>query len=166
MPSTTSPLSDQRGAEPHPERPRNVNNDVDYAPQPDKSQSISASRESIKKSIVNLYSGSASEQDMSVYAEQAVYDDPFSYCDTRYACKSRLYTNPLPFHPSSINCMSTISGTKLLASGTASRNYSSSQRTLAQKLYHLQTMSWCGSRGRNTHLLGCTLQRRSIAWSV
>lgn len=83
MPSTTSPLPAQRESEPHPERPRNVSGDVDYAPKPEESQSISSSRESIKQSIINLYCGSASEKDMKVYAEKAVYDDPFSYCDTR-----------------------------------------------------------------------------------
>jgi hypothetical protein len=84
MPSSTSQSPDQRGVEPHPERPRNVNGDVDYVPHPEKSISISPARAAIQQSIIALYCGSASEDDMKVYAKQAIYDDPFSYCDTRY----------------------------------------------------------------------------------
>lgn len=97
MPSTTSPLPDQQSVEPLPERPRNVDGDVDYAPQPDQSLSISASRDAIKQKIINLYSGSASEDDMSAYAEKAVYDDPFSYCDTRYKIAGQWYGLPKIF---------------------------------------------------------------------
>ncbi len=84
MPSSTSPHPDQRGVEPHPDRPRNVNGEVDYEPHPDQSIPISASRKAIQQKIINLYCGRASEENMKVYAEQAIYDDPYSYCDTRY----------------------------------------------------------------------------------
>lgn len=83
MPSSTSPRPDQRAVEPHPNRPRNVTGDVDYTPDPEKSASMSPSRKKIQQKILNLYCGSASEEDMNVYAEKAIYDDPFSYCDTR-----------------------------------------------------------------------------------
>lgn len=43
------------------------------------------------KSITNLYSGSASEEDMQVYAKEAIYDDPWSYCDTRYKIAGQWY---------------------------------------------------------------------------
>jgi hypothetical protein len=42
-------------------------------------------------SICRLYSGSASEEDMQVYAEKAIYDDPWSYCDTRYKIAGQWY---------------------------------------------------------------------------
>lgn len=64
--------------------PHNVNRDVDYEPHPDQSLKISPEHEQIVKHITNLYSGSCSEEDMQVYAEKAIYDDPLSYCDTRY----------------------------------------------------------------------------------
>ena len=41
--------------------------------------------------IRKLYQGSASYDDMQVYAEKAVYDDPFSYCDTRYKVAGQWY---------------------------------------------------------------------------
>lgn len=43
------------------------------------------------QSICNLYSGSASKEDMLVYAEEAIYDDPWSYCDTRYKIAGQWY---------------------------------------------------------------------------
>lgn len=43
------------------------------------------------KSITDLYSGSASEDDMQVYAKEAIYDDPWSYCDTRYKIAGQWY---------------------------------------------------------------------------
>ena len=42
-------------------------------------------------SICRLYSGSASEEDMQVYAEKAIYDDSWSYCDTRYKIAGQWY---------------------------------------------------------------------------
>ncbi|KAK7753638.1 hypothetical protein SLS62_004496 [Diatrype stigma] len=51
----------------------------------------------IQQSILNLYCGSASEKDMSVYAEQVIYDDPFSYCDTRYKIAGQWYGIPKLF---------------------------------------------------------------------
>lgn len=84
MPSSTSGHPDQRGVEPHPTPPRNISGNVDYEPHPVRSIPISTARKEIQKSILSLYDGSASEKDMKVYAERAIYDDPFSYCDTRY----------------------------------------------------------------------------------
>ena len=52
----------------------------DYEPHPEKSLLLSPERQKILTSICNLYSGSASEEDMSIYAEKAVYDDPLSFC--------------------------------------------------------------------------------------
>jgi len=57
---------------------------VDYEPHPERSQPVSAARQQIIKAITGLYSSSASEEDIMVYARDSVYDDPWSYCDTRY----------------------------------------------------------------------------------
>ncbi|KAI6082247.1 hypothetical protein F4821DRAFT_281992 [Hypoxylon rubiginosum] len=97
MPPSTSPHPDQRDVEPHPDKPRNVSGDVDYTPHPDQSVPISPSRKIIQQKILNLYGGSASEDDMKVYAEKAVYDDPFSYCDTRYKIAGQWYGLPKIF---------------------------------------------------------------------
>jgi len=56
----------------------------DYIPYPEKSIELSPEREKIVKSILALYGGSKSKEDMFVYHKDAVYDDPLSYCDTRY----------------------------------------------------------------------------------
>lgn len=55
----------------------NASTGVDYEPHPEKSIKLEPERERIVRSICNLYSGSASEEDMKVYAEKAVYDDPW-----------------------------------------------------------------------------------------
>lgn len=84
----------QEAYEPRP-NPQSFSNDsssgVDYEPHPEKSIHIPLERERIVKSITNLYSGSASEEDMQVYAAEAVYDDPWSFCDTRYKIAGQWY---------------------------------------------------------------------------
>ncbi|KAI9374551.1 hypothetical protein BJX61DRAFT_540675 [Aspergillus egyptiacus] len=97
MPSSTSPHPAQRAVEPHPSPPRNINGDVDYEPHPENSIPVSPSRKAIQEHILALYGGSASKDDMDVYAEQAVYDDPFSYCDTRYKIAGQWYGIPKLF---------------------------------------------------------------------
>lgn len=96
MPDRT--LSLQEKYEPHPDPqaltsnpPQNSSTGVDYEPHPEKSIPVPPERERVVKSITNLYSGSASEQDMQVYAEEAIYDDPWSYCDTRYKIAGQWY---------------------------------------------------------------------------
>lgn len=70
---------------------RNAPTGVDYEPHPENSVPIDAERQKIVDSITNLYSGSASEDDMHVYAEKAVYDDPWSFCDSRYKIAGQWY---------------------------------------------------------------------------
>ena len=70
---------------------QNDSTGVDYEPHPDQSIKVSPDREKIVKSITSLYSGSASEEDMQVYAKEAIYDDPWSYCDTRYKIAGQWY---------------------------------------------------------------------------
>ena len=69
----------------------NSSSDVDYEPHPERSVSVSPERSHIVNCITSLYSGSASEEDMKVYADEAVYDDPWSYCDTRYKIAGQWY---------------------------------------------------------------------------
>ena len=70
---------------------QNSKTDVDYEPHPEKSLSVSPEHEKIVKAITSLYSGSASKEDMEVYAAESVYDDPWSYCDTRYKIAGQWY---------------------------------------------------------------------------
>jgi hypothetical protein len=70
---------------------QNSSSGVDYEPHPEKSIKLEPEREKIVQSICNLYSGSASEDDMMVYGKEAVYDDPWSYCDTRYKIAGQWY---------------------------------------------------------------------------
>ena len=69
----------------------NSSSGVDYEPHPAQSVALSREQDHVVQSICRLYSGSASEADMSVYAAQAVYDDPWSYCDTRYKIAGQWY---------------------------------------------------------------------------
>lgn len=81
---------------------RNAPTDVDYEPHPENSIQLPPHREKIVKSITNLYSGSCredgtGEEDLKVYAPEAVYDDPWSYCDTRYKLAGQWYGIPTLF---------------------------------------------------------------------
>jgi hypothetical protein len=59
-----------------------VSQGVDYEAHPEQPLPISPEHQSIVKLITDLYSGSASEARMSDYVAHAIYDDPWSYCDT------------------------------------------------------------------------------------
>jgi hypothetical protein len=56
---------------------QNASTGVDYEPHPEKSIKLEPEREKIVQSICALYSGGASEELMQVYAEKAIYDDPW-----------------------------------------------------------------------------------------
>ncbi|KAK6004643.1 hypothetical protein QM012_008505 [Aureobasidium pullulans] len=73
---------------------QNASTGVDYEPHPEKSIKLEPEREKIVKSICALYSGGASEELMQVYSDEAVYDDPWSYCDTRYKIAGQWYGIP------------------------------------------------------------------------
>lgn len=75
----------------NPDSSKNSSSGVDYEPYPDQSIQLSPEREKIVQAICNLYSGSASKDDMLVYAAEAIYDDPWSYCDTRYKIAGQWY---------------------------------------------------------------------------
>lgn len=93
--------------EPHPDPSISTANtktdnisDVDYEPYPAKSLPISPAQSAIITHITNLYSGSASEDDMHVYSPQSIYDDPLSYCKNRYEIAGQWYGIPKLFSPS------------------------------------------------------------------
>ncbi|KAI4136621.1 MAG: hypothetical protein L6R39_007700, partial [Caloplaca ligustica] len=85
------PRPDPQGLTSNPDPSQNAPTDVDYTPHPECSLKVSPEREAVVKAITNLYSGSASEEDMKIYAEKAVYDDPWSFCDTRYKIAGQWY---------------------------------------------------------------------------
>ena len=76
MPGTTEDLHQKYEPHPDPQKltgnhdengsglPRGVTKDVDYEPHPEHSIPISSEHETIIKHIINLYSGSCSEEDM------------------------------------------------------------------------------------------------------
>ncbi|KAL8770461.1 MAG: hypothetical protein Q9209_003887 [Squamulea sp. 1 TL-2023] len=88
------PRTDPEALTSNPDPSQNAPTDVDYTPHPESSLKVSPERDLIVKKITNLYSGSASEEDMLVYAEKAVYDDPWSFCDTRYKIAGQWYGIP------------------------------------------------------------------------
>ena len=85
------PRPDPQGLTGHEHPAKNSSTGVDYEPHRDQSIKIPPEREEIIKAITSLYSGSASEDDMQVYAAEAIYDDPWSYCDTRYKIAGQWY---------------------------------------------------------------------------
>ncbi|TVY17292.1 hypothetical protein LARI1_G005493 [Lachnellula arida] len=86
--------------EPHPDptklasNPNTNTTSTDYTPHPTSSIPLPPSRQKIVNSICALYSGSASEEHMRVYAEKAVYDDPWSFCDDRFKIAGQWYGIP------------------------------------------------------------------------
>ena len=71
---------------------KNTNPGVDYEPHPEQQTiKLEPERQRIVDAICRLYSGSASAEDMQVYDDKAVYDDPWSYCDTRYKIAGQWY---------------------------------------------------------------------------
>lgn len=99
MSSATKPQDHEIRPDPqaltgHSDPSKNASSGVDYEPHPDQGIKLEPERQRIVDSICRLYSGSASEDDMQVYAQEAVYDDPWSYCDTRYKIAGQWYGIP------------------------------------------------------------------------
>ncbi|KAK4934262.1 hypothetical protein LTR28_010750, partial [Elasticomyces elasticus] len=82
---------DSKALTSNPDPSQNSSSGVDYEPHPERSIKLEPERQKIVDSICRLYSGSASEEDMQVYAEKSIYDDPLSYCDTRYKIAGQWY---------------------------------------------------------------------------
>lgn len=95
--SRFEPHPDPQALTGHDDSNHNVAKDVDYEPHPEKSLKVSPEHQKIIDAITGLYSGKASEELMQVYAEKAVYDDPASYCDTRYKIAGQWYGLPKLF---------------------------------------------------------------------
>jgi len=98
---STETTSSLHNYEPNPDpsiSTHNVSKDADYEPHPEKSVSITPQHQETVDAITRLYSGSASESDMQVYAASAIYDDPWSYCDTRYKIAGQWYGIPKLFN--------------------------------------------------------------------
>ena len=97
MPNVSSETPQDHEVRPDPSALTGQHNvsDVDYEPHPSEQRiTLPPARQHIVDSICRLYSGSASEEDMQVYAEKSVYDDPWSYCDTRYKIAGQWYGIP------------------------------------------------------------------------
>nr|POE87507.1 hypothetical protein CFP56_30096 [Quercus suber] len=94
IPQTYEIRPDPQTLTSNPDPSQNSSSGVDYEPHPESSIAVPAARRHIVDAICRLYSGSASEDDMQVYAEQAVYDDPWSYCDTRKKIAGQWYGIP------------------------------------------------------------------------
>lgn len=90
-PQTQEPHPNPQALTSHPEPAQNSSTGVDYEPHPENSLPVSPERKAIVESICHLYSGSGSEGDMRVYAAKAVYDDPWSYCNTRFKIAGQWY---------------------------------------------------------------------------
>jgi len=117
---SADPPSATAGHEPHPDPQflttnpdpkKNTSSGVDYEPHPSQSINVSAERQNIIRRITNLYSGSASEQDMQVYTEKAIYDDPWSYCDTRYKIAGQWWGIPIIMEKSETLATEVVSST-------------------------------------------------------
>ena len=91
------PRPDAKELTGHGDGTHGMQKDVDYEPHPERSLKVSAEHQHIIDAITNLYSGSCSEEDMQVYDEKAIYDDPLSYCDTRYKIAGQWYGLPKIF---------------------------------------------------------------------
>lgn len=104
VPQTYEVRGRQQEEQPASTRPKEATNaptNEDYEPTPSRSISLSADRQHILDSVLRLYSGSAThkddstgETDMRVYAKTAVYDDVWSYCDTRFKIAGQWYGIP------------------------------------------------------------------------
>ncbi|KAI6810412.1 hypothetical protein KC332_g12403 [Hortaea werneckii] len=103
------------------QRPANATNaptNEDYEPNPSASIELNPERQHIVDSILRLYSGSGNheegstgEKDMRVYAKQAVYDDVWSYCDTRYKIAGQWYGIPAVMKSSETKAIEIVSST-------------------------------------------------------
>lgn len=74
-PPTHEPHPDPHALTHNPDSSQNTSSGIDYLPHPEHSVTISPARQAILDAITRLYSGSASEEDMQVYTEKAIYDD-------------------------------------------------------------------------------------------
>ena|ERR1700712_781903 len=93
LPGNSEPRPDAQALTGNPDPSKNSSTGVDYEPHPEHSVPLSKEKQHIVDCICNLYSGSASKQDMEVYSDEetVIYNDPYSYCDTRYKIAGQWY---------------------------------------------------------------------------
>jgi hypothetical protein len=92
-----APQSYEINPDPHELTAKNTSADVDYEPHPEKSIKLGPEHQKIVDAVNRLYDGKAQKEDMYVYAEKSVYDDPWSYCDTRYKIAGQWWGIPMVF---------------------------------------------------------------------
>ncbi|KAL0631481.1 hypothetical protein Q9L58_009640 [Maublancomyces gigas] len=68
-----------------------------YTPNPQNSLPLPSDRMAMLRDIISLYAGNPSEEAMRHYHEESVYDDPLSFCDTRYKIAGQWYGLPKAF---------------------------------------------------------------------
>lgn len=68
-----------------------------YTPDPSTSLPLPPDRSVLVQDIISLYAGNPSESAMRHYHENSIYDDPFSFCDTRYKIAGQWYGLPKAF---------------------------------------------------------------------
>ncbi|GAB7363422.1 hypothetical protein MBLNU230_g3698t1 [Neophaeotheca triangularis] len=91
-----------------------------YEPNPVNSIKLDPGRQRIMDSVLRLYSGSATHdekstgrQDMLVYSQRAIYDDIFSYCDTREKIAGQWYGIPVVMKSSETKAVEVVSSTPI-----------------------------------------------------
>ena len=90
-PKAQEPHPDSQALTQNPDLTQNSKTRIDYEPHPEHSIQLDDERQKIVDSICRLYPGSASKEYMHVYAEKAIYNNPWSYCDTRYKIAGQWY---------------------------------------------------------------------------
>lgn len=97
-PPTTEPRPDVHALAARSDEGKGEQKEVDYEPDPQRSLALSEGQKELVDAVGVLYAGGANEDVMRrVYADQdpVVYDDPFSYCDTRYKIAGQWYGLPM-----------------------------------------------------------------------
>jgi hypothetical protein len=90
---TKTDTTDPRVFEPH----IDASAYLPFAPNSANSIPLPPDRQELLNDVLALYGSRPSEQAMNRYAEKAVYDDPFSFCDTRYKIAGQWYGLPMIF---------------------------------------------------------------------
>ncbi|KAF1966020.1 hypothetical protein BU23DRAFT_518653 [Bimuria novae-zelandiae CBS 107.79] len=125
----------------NPDPSENSSSGVDYEPHPENSAELEPERQAIVESICSLYSGSASEEDMQVYAEESVYDDLWSFRDTRYKIAGQWYGIPKIMASSRTIKTEVVSNKKDEIIFKLQQEYTSKPMPIAKKVNSLVTLT-------------------------
>ncbi|KAK4540185.1 hypothetical protein LTR36_009683 [Oleoguttula mirabilis] len=145
------------------DRPKNATNaptNEDYEPNPSASIKLEPERQHIVDSIVRLYDGSGThdegstgKRDMQVYAAKAVYDDVWSYCDTRYKIAGQWYGIPLVIKSSVTKAVEVVSST------SASDGQANEPAAIVFKMKHAWTPRVLGKTFDVNHFVTLSLEK-------